>query len=89
MQEIDKLRTEIDQIHTELAVLFRRRLVLVKKIWEIKNNKQMSFVDSTREESIIHRFDNATNDVDERMAMQTFFRSLLNASKMYLEEKLK
>ena len=89
MQEIDKTRFEIDQIHGELANLFQRRLVLAKKIWELKKSNHMSFVDSNRENRIIHRFDDIITDPDERIATQNFFKSLLLESRKYLEAKLK
>ncbi len=89
MREIDKLRSEIDQIHGELAALFQRRLTLTKKIWEIKKANQLSFFDQKREDGIIHRFDSSIPDADERMAVQNFFKSILSESKKYLEVKLK
>tara|TARA_B110001454_G_C12723220_1_gene435942 strand:- start:26409 stop:26678 length:270 start_codon:yes stop_codon:yes gene_type:complete len=89
MQEIDKIRSEIDQIHKELASLFQRRLVLAKKIWELKKSNQLSFVDPKREELIVHSFDDKIADADERAAVQSFFKSLLLESRKYLEAKLK
>lgn len=89
MREIDTIRSEIDQIHSDMAKLFQRRLVLTKKIWEIKKVNRMSFFDPKREESIIHRFDDLVTDIDERVALQNFFKSILNESKEYLEVKLK
>jgi len=89
MHEIDKIRSEIDDIHGELAQLFQRRLVLTKKIWEIKKAKQLEFFDQKRENGIVHRFDNVIADADERRAIQNFFKSILSESKKYLEVKLK
>jgi len=89
MQEVDKIRTEIDQIHDEIVSLFRRRLVLAKKIWELKKLNHVSFFDSNRETTIIHRFDDTIIDADERIAVQSFFKSLLHESRKYLEAKFK
>lgn len=89
MHEIDKIRSEIDQIHSDLAGLFQRRLALTKKIWEIKKANQLSFFDQKREDGIIHRFDSSIEDTDERLAVQNFFKSILSESKKYLEAKLK
>lgn len=89
MHEIDKIRSEIDQIHGDLAVLFQRRLTLTKKIWDIKKANQLSFLDQKREDEIIHRFDSSISDTDERTALQNFFKSILSESKKYLEVKLK
>jgi chorismate mutase / prephenate dehydratase len=89
MQEIDKLRSEIDQIHVELARLFKQRLALTKKIWEIKKAKKLPFFDKQREDAIIHQFDSSTSDNDEQIAMQSFFKCILTETRKYLEAKLK
>lgn len=89
MHDIEKLRLEIDQIHWELADLFRRRLALTTRVWEIKKAQGLSFVDQKREDEIIHRFDGATTDPQEKTAIQNFFKSILRESKMYLEAKIK
>lgn len=89
MQEIEKLRSEIDQIHAEMASLFRRRLALAKRIWEIKKNNQMSFLDTKREIEIIHRFDGASEQPAERVALQNFFRFILSETKQYIGNFLK
>lgn len=89
MQEIEKLRAEIDQIQSELVSLFRRRLALTKKIWEIKKRKQMSFVDPAREEKIIHSFDESTSSEDEKRAIQNFLKNILSETKTYLGTYLK
>ncbi len=85
MQNIDQLRSEIDQIHTQLGTLFKRRLVLTQKIWKIKKAQGLALIDQTREEQIIHQFDQSTSDLLEQKALQGFFKSLLVESKRFLE----
>lgn len=89
MQEIDKLRSEIDQIHTELAGLFKKRLQLTRKVWEIKKANQMQFIDPIRENAIIHQFDESTPQEVEKIALQNFFKCILAETKKYLEATLK
>ena len=89
MQEIEKLRGEIDQIHDEIAQLFRRRLRLTQKIWQIKQKNQYSFIDQNRETEIIHRYDNAITDIEEKKAVQSFFKNLLLVSREYLKVEFK
>lgn len=89
MQEIEKIRTEVDQIHGELASLFQRRLVLARRIWEIKKSAGVPFINALREKEIIHRFDSLSNDDFEKTAVQNFFKAILLESKQYLENTLK
>lgn len=89
MQEIEKLRSEIDHIQTELAQLFRRRLQVTQQIWEIKKSQGLPLFDAERERHIIHRFDDQINDVHEQQALRNFLQSALIENKKYLETKLK
>jgi chorismate mutase/prephenate dehydratase len=89
MQDIENVRSEIDQIHNELARLFKRRLQLTRKIWEIKKSNEMPMIDRKREDDIIHRFDEVSNDAEEKIALQNFFKNILTESRKYLEIKTK
>lgn len=89
MHDIEKLRLEVDQIHHQLFELFRRRLILTRKIWEIKKHKGLPLVDLAREEKIIHQFDSMVVDKEEQKAVQSIFGVILKETKSYLEVKLK
>ena len=89
MQEIEKLRSEIDQIHLELAALFRRRLQITEKIWEIKKSQGLPFFDATRDQDIIRQFDEHVSDPTEQQVLKNFLKSVLAENKKYLEMKIK
>lgn len=89
MQEIEKLRSEIDQIHVEMARLFLRRLVVTEKIWQIKKAHQLPLIDQQREQSIIHKFDTSSLGMNEQLALQNFFKNLISENKKFLEAKIK
>lgn len=89
MQEIEKLRAELDQIHIEMTTLFRKRLAVTQKIWEIKKARELPFFDPKREDEIIHRFDSSISSSEERLAVQNFLKSILAETKKFLEVKLK
>lgn len=89
MQDIEKIRSEIDHIHIELTKLFRQRLVLAQKIWDLKKSQQAPLIDPQREEFIIHRFDQSIEHVDEQVAVQNFFRGVLDETRRFLEAKFK
>ncbi|MGZ3691148.1 MAG: chorismate mutase [Pseudobdellovibrio sp.] len=83
-EQIQVLRAEIDEIHTDMVSLFRRRLQLVKKIWAIKKSMDNSMIDPSREEFIIHQFDSGISDKIERTSVQNFLKSVLAESKKYM-----
>lgn len=85
MQKIDMLRAEIDEIHLELAQLYRRRLRIANQIWQIKKSQNLPFIDQQREQVIIHRFDETLLESAERQAVQSFFKAILSGTKFYLE----
>lgn len=89
MQDIEKLRAEIDQIHQEMAELFKQRLQLTEQIWKIKKEHQLPMLDQKREDNIVHGFDLKAADSAEKAALQNFFKSILIENKIYLETKLK
>lgn len=89
MQNIDTLRGEIDRIQTELVGLFRQRLTLTRKIWDLKKEQKLPLLDARREEILIHQFDSLISDDSEREAVQQFVRAILVANKSHLEGKLK
>lgn len=89
MNEIEKIRLEIDQIHIQLVDLFRRRLVLSRKIWELKKRDNLPFIDTKRESKIVHQFDSVIVDTDEQKSVQNLFACILKESKDFLEAKFK
>ena len=89
MEEIEKIRLEIDEIHDDMARLFRQRLLLAEKIWEIKKTRNISMLDSDREQKIIQKYDDSISGERERQAVQNLFKNVLFETKKYLEERFK
>ncbi len=89
MQEIEKLRSEIDQIHVEMVGLFRRRLKLAREIWKLKVAHALPMIDPAREEKIRHRFDHEITDQLEQKAVQNLLKHIISESKTCLEAKNK
>ena len=89
MEKIDQLRAEIDQIHVDLARLFRQRLRLIQKIWEIKRVSTLPLIDAEREHKIIHQLDSTIQDPQEQITVQNFFKNILSETQNYLKAKLK
>ena len=48
--ELNELRNQIDQIDKEMAVLFEKRMKIVKQIGEYKKENNLPILDKKREE---------------------------------------
>ena len=53
MNELDKLRLDIDEIDKELAILFNKRMMIVEKIKQYKKENNIAILDKAREEYLI------------------------------------
>lgn len=53
--KLEELRKEIDKIDSEMAILFEKRMEVVKKIIEYKKNNNISILDIKRESEIIKK----------------------------------
>lgn len=89
MQEIEKLRAEMDQVHNELVRLFQKRLDITQKIWQIKKANQMPFLDPAREDLILQKIEKLTEDEDQKSFLTQIFKTVLVQTKIYLKAKLK
>lgn len=87
MSDIPSLRLEIDLIHTQMAELFRRRLLISEKIWELKKSQGLSLIDVHRENALLHQFDSLASNEREKQALQDLVQTLLDINKAYLRKK--
>lgn len=53
MTELESLRTELDAIDRELAVLFEKRMGVARRIADVKRREGLSVLDSSREEQVL------------------------------------
>ncbi len=87
--ELQNLRSQIDQIHMDLGRLFQQRLQLNLQIWKIKNTNELPLIDSKRENELIHQFDHFAKNENETIALQNFFKVVLSESKSFTVKELK
>ena len=83
-EQLQILRSEIDDIHAEMVRLFRLRLQVVRKIWSLKKISNRALLDPSREETLIHQFDGTVTDPAEQSTVQNFLRFILAESKKYM-----
>ena len=81
-ERLSQLRTEIDAIDTELAVLFERRMNIVSEVAIIKHNAELPIYDSSREDIVISQGRERVSP-EHADNMEQFLRELMRLSKEY------
>ncbi|RMG05613.1 MAG: prephenate dehydratase [Nitrospirae bacterium] len=88
MEELRKLREEIDRIDEEILGLLNRRAEVVLDVAEIKKKKDEKFYVPQREREIIERLQKLNRGPFPNDALRIIFREIISAS-LALEEPLK
>ena len=83
MSTLELLRTEIDEVDTELAALFVKRMEIVKRIAAEKKEQGLPILDEARENEILATRTSAFARADLLPYYQEFLGSLLTLSKDY------
>lgn len=87
MNELEMLRSEIDQVDQELAEQFLRRLDIAEKIGAYKRQANLPILDQRRELDIIQKICQATQDEGRKLELAKLFGSILAFSRR--EQRLK
>lgn len=88
MDEIDRLREEIDALDDEILALLNRRARTVIRVGEIKAQRQTEFYVPSREREIFERLDAANPGPFPGPALRNVFREILSGC-LSLENPLK
>ncbi len=83
MDELEELRLQIDRIDKELASCFERRMDIVKRISDIKQDSKMEVLDSKREEEVLRNRLPLVQDTKIRPFWEEEVRLLMKLSKEY------
>lgn len=81
MDDLFKLRQEIDKIDSELIVLFEKRMEISKKVAEYKRKNNMSIYDESRENEIIRKNIEKLNNKSLADELETFYNMIFRISK--------
>lgn len=81
MEDLNKLRSQINEIDDELIMLFKRRMEVVKKIAKYKIENSMDVLDRSREKQIIARHTDNIEDDNLKLELSEFIGSLLQISR--------
>jgi monofunctional chorismate mutase len=77
MDELNKLRKEIDLIDTEIMSLLSKRFNLSKQIGEVKSLSNIPILDNRREEHILSK----TLDLSYSPQINKVYRTIMSVSK--------
>ena len=87
MNELEKLRGEIDRLDEELARLFLRRMDVARAVVEYKKQTGKPILDQRRELQVIEHASRLTEDEGRRLALAKLFESILALSRR--EQRIK
>ena len=88
MENLAKLRQEIDEIDNELVVLFEKRMKIYKEVAAFKRIHNMPIYDETRENKIIEKNISKLKDKSLSHELETFYRMIFKISRDIQEKEL-
>ncbi|MDP4177677.1 MAG: prephenate dehydratase [Bacillota bacterium] len=88
MEDISKLRDEIDDIDNKLTKLFEERMNIVKRVAEYKKNNNVPVLNSNREEEVINKNIKNLKDKTLNQYAREYLDSMMTISKNYQKNYL-
>ena len=82
MEDLDKLRSEIDSIDRDILDAFERRTAVSRKIGNLKRSEGMAVVDGAREEALFAKL-RKTAGFESRPYVEDLYREILKLSKAH------
>jgi chorismate mutase len=85
-EQIEKIRSAIDQIDQEILMLIKKRLSFTEKIGQIKKTEKLDIVDSSREKKLFRLLADRCEEMNlDKVFIKNLWRLILNAS--YLSQE--
>ena len=81
MDNLEEIRSRIDEVDAQMTSLFEQRMELVREIFAYKTAHGLTIVDPSREEEIIRRNASTITDSDIREYYVNFQREVLSLSR--------
>ena len=86
MNELEKLRKEIDEIDNELCDLFEKRMKVAKAIGNFKREHNLDVLDASREHVVLEKAKKRLKNKDLEEYYLKLVQYLMDLSKKYQEE---
>jgi len=81
LYELDKLRKEIDLCDKDLVEIFEKRMDLVKKVANYKNNNSMDVLNKDREKEVIDKNLEYLDNINFKNNLEDFFENVMRISR--------
>jgi chorismate mutase len=75
---LQELRSQIDQIDTQIAEALNKRAAIVEEVWTLKQQNQFPFIDQGRENAIFARVRSLSKEPLTADSMENIFQCILN-----------
>ncbi|MFV0379827.1 MAG: chorismate mutase [Anaerorhabdus sp.] len=83
MKEIMSLREEINKIDEQMAILFEKRMDLVKEIGNLKKSLDLPIMDPIREDEVIKKNICKIENEEYRVYYHDYMEMLMEISKVF------
>jgi len=81
MNELEKLRKEIDEYDVELTKVFEKRMETVLKVAKYKKENDIQVLNTSREKEVIEKNISYLKNPDFKDAIRKYFESIMKISK--------
>ena len=86
MNELEKLRVEIDDIDTKICKLFEKRMEVAKAIGQYKKENGLEVLDSKREDIVLEKASKRIKNKNLEKYYLELVKELMELSKKYQKE---
>lgn len=86
MNELEKLRVEIDEIDARICELFEKRMEVAKSIGEYKKQHGLNVLDSKREDVVLEKASKRIKNKNLEKYYLELVKELMELSKKYQKE---
>lgn len=88
MNKLEQARAVINEVDSEMAKLFEKRMLAVKEVIEYKLENSLEIYDASREESVIERNLKLIQNPDLKEFYREYIINMMKLSKQY-QQKIK
>lgn len=88
MEDLKKLRDDIDSIDEELITLFQKRMETVLKVAEYKKKNNIPILNANREDEVINKNSKLIYNEDFKKPVEEFLKDVMKISKDLQAKKI-
>ncbi|KGN02619.1 chorismate mutase [Clostridium novyi A str. 4570] len=88
MEDLKKLRDDIDSIDKELIALFQKRMETVLKVAEYKKKNNIPILNANREDEVINKNSKLIYNEDFKKPVEEFLKDVMKISKDLQAKKI-